>query len=260
MLQAADADAESLKWLKDVDPMSGEQTWPTEEDLGPAPGDGVPGGDDDDDDMDEAPGDDAVSTKSRKSIYSEVQTQIDSLMATDISRLEKMTPEQREAERKHFEEQRKAALGEAGEERLFPDEVDYPIHIPARQRFMRYRGLASFRSSRWDPYESLPADYARIFQFHNIKATQKAVWAAYDDMPVPLDTYIRIVLKGVPKEQFDAACNALRLGNGFLTLSGLRRHEHKWSLMHYSLQFSSKYTQVAGSPGWYGEGCRDPPP
>lgn len=30
--------------------------------------------------------DDAVSTKSRKSIYTEIQTQIDSLMATDISR------------------------------------------------------------------------------------------------------------------------------------------------------------------------------
>uniref|UniRef100_A0A7S1NNU2 Ribosome biogenesis protein BMS1/TSR1 C-terminal domain-containing protein n=2 Tax=Eutreptiella gymnastica TaxID=73025 RepID=A0A7S1NNU2_9EUGL len=249
LLDAADEQAEPLTWVKDVDPMANEQTWPTDEELGPAPGDGV-GGDSDEDDVPMAipyENDDAVSTKSRKSIYTEIQTQIDSLMATDIRRLENMTEEEREAERKHYEAQRRQNLGLAGEDREFPDEVDAPWNIPARQRFLRYRGLASMRTSKWDPYENLPPDYARIFQFQNIKTTQKRAWMAFDDMPVPPDRYITIALKGVPRAQFDASYATLKARNGFVTLSGLRKHEHKWSVMHYNLQFSKQYSQPVKS-------------
>jgi 40S ribosome biogenesis protein Tsr1 and BMS1 C-terminal len=54
------------------------------------------------------------------------------------------------------------------DEKEFPDEVNTPDDIPARKRFARYRALRSFRSSPWDPQESLPRDYARIFQVSNI--------------------------------------------------------------------------------------------
>eukprot|EP00953_Heterococcus_sp_UTEX-ZZ885_P015065 8494-Heterococcus_DN1.PRE.3 len=50
------------------------------------------------------------------------------------------------------------------DEKEFPDEVNTPDDVPARKRFARYRALRSFRSSPWDPQESLPRDYARIFQ------------------------------------------------------------------------------------------------
>eukprot|EP00669_Euglena_mutabilis_P010158 TRINITY_DN4937_c0_g1_i1.p1 TRINITY_DN4937_c0_g1~~TRINITY_DN4937_c0_g1_i1.p1 ORF type:complete len:842 (-),score=314.04 TRINITY_DN4937_c0_g1_i1:212-2713(-) len=238
----AGADAEPLAWIKDVDPMANEQTWPTEEDLGDAPGD-LPDDSGEDDEMASAHGAETASTKSRRSLRTEVQTQIDSLVATDLSRLERMTPEQRETERKHFEEQRRTALGAATEDRDYPDEVDAPPHMPARHRFLRYRGLASFRTSKWDPYENLPLDYGRIFQFHNMRATQKRAWSMFEEMPVRPDSFVTLVLKGVPREAFDAACNSLGLDGGFLTVSGLRRHEHKWSIMHYNLQFSSRHTQ-----------------
>ena len=57
----------------------------------------------------------------------------------------------------------------------FPDEIDTPMDVPARTRFQRYRGLRSFRTSPWDPYENLPRDYARIFQFEDFKRTERAV-------------------------------------------------------------------------------------
>ena len=60
----------------------------------------------------------------------------------------------------------------------FPDEVDTPLDMPARVRFAKYRGLKSFRSSPWDPKESLPADYARIFQLANFSLSQKRAMKA----------------------------------------------------------------------------------
>lgn len=41
----------------------------------------------------------------------------------------------------------------------------------------RYRSLESFRQSPWDPKESLPRDYSRLFDLGNFKVTQKRVLA-----------------------------------------------------------------------------------
>ena len=57
----------------------------------------------------------------------------------------------------------------------FPDEVETPQDAAARVRFQRYRGLRSFRTSPWDPYENLPKDYSRIFQFEDYKRTERSV-------------------------------------------------------------------------------------
>ena len=57
----------------------------------------------------------------------------------------------------------------------FPDEIDTPKDVAARERFARYRGLRSFRTSPWDPYESLPLDYGRIFQFEDYDRTKRNV-------------------------------------------------------------------------------------
>jgi len=64
---------------------------------------------------------------------------------------------------------------EAADDAMFPDEVETPIDVPARDRFGRYRGLKSFRTSPWDPNESLPPSYARIFTLPHWRRTQRRV-------------------------------------------------------------------------------------
>jgi pre-rRNA-processing protein TSR1 len=70
-------------------------------------------------------------------------------------------------------EEKKRIRAMAKEDQEFPDEMDTPADVSARQRFGRYRALQSFRSSPWHPKENLPQDYARIFQFENFGATQR---------------------------------------------------------------------------------------
>lgn len=57
----------------------------------------------------------------------------------------------------------------------FPDEIDTPKDIAARTRFQRYRGLRSFRTSPWDPFENLPVDYGRIYRFENYEKSRRKV-------------------------------------------------------------------------------------
>lgn len=52
-------------------------------------------------------------------------------------------------------------------------QIDTPTDMPARDRFARYWGLKSWRSSPWDAREGLPQDYANTFAFENFKRAHK---------------------------------------------------------------------------------------
>jgi Uncharacterized conserved protein len=41
------------------------------------------------------------------------------------------------------------------DEREFADEVDYPTNISLRERFKKYSGLKSFRTTEWNPYVNI---------------------------------------------------------------------------------------------------------
>ncbi|KAL8455673.1 hypothetical protein Emag_000495 [Eimeria magna] len=74
--------------------------------------------------------------------------------------------QQMEADNEAYLAQRKEA---AQMESEFPDQIDTPLDIPAKERFQKYRGLKSFRSSPWAKNEDLPLGYGRIIDVSSIK-------------------------------------------------------------------------------------------
>lgn len=140
------------------------------------------------------------------------------------------------------------------DDQMFPDEVDTPEGIPARQRFDKYRGLKSFRTSAWDPKESLPLDYARVFAFENFRrAHKRAIEAvnkagtAGDPHGVPAGTYVQLQVAAVPAE---AAARVLQRvaasqqeGVAPLVVFGLLQHECKLSVQHYGVRKAASYEE-----------------
>jgi len=144
---------------------------------------------------------------------------------------EELTPNQRKAEIERLK-----AAHAADEE--FPDEVDTPTDVVARQRFDKYRGLKSLRTSPWDPKESLPSEYAKIFAFDNFARTQKSVLkkAKENDSGIPegcvnLGCFVRLHVLHVP------AASAEQLLSSYkkipVVTCGLLQHETKMSVLHF---------------------------
>lgn len=151
-----------------------------------------------------------------------------------------------EAEYLAYQEERKREREER-DDAEFPDEVDTPLEIPARTRFARYRGLKSFRTSPWDPYEDLPRDYARIFQFEDFHKTRRRVEGAALLDGVQPGFRVTVWIKDVPRA---AAVRARASNIGELpkldcavpfVLFGLLRHEHKKSVINFTVTRNTEY-------------------
>lgn len=137
-----------------------------------------------------------------------------------------------------MEEERRslAKLQAAKDDEIYPDEIDTPANIPAKERFRKYRGLESFRTSPWDVKENLPLDYARIYQFKSFDRTKRRIIKEaqeVDDGVMP-GWYIQIHVKNVPQATWNAHCSS---GYGeTLVLYGLLPHEHQMSVMNVCLK------------------------
>eukprot|EP01059_Diplonema_ambulator_P001831 TRINITY_DN11536_c2_g1_i1.p1 TRINITY_DN11536_c2_g1~~TRINITY_DN11536_c2_g1_i1.p1 ORF type:complete len:821 (+),score=306.16 TRINITY_DN11536_c2_g1_i1:142-2604(+) len=265
-LSVPNAEQEGLQYCQVPDPMEGEQTWPTEEELAEAERAEkkkkqkaekmmkvkVPKGFssyqaawvadpaqfEELDSNDEEEDDDKMDVKSRATtkysrVSSAAQTDVEEVLGGDwLAKDEAMTDEERAAELQRLREA-------SQDDRDFPDEVDTPMHIPSRMRFQKYRGLQSFRTSEWDPNESLPLDYARIFKFQNFRRTQKIALSTPEE-GVPVETRVTVILKSVPvtfmqawEERKDAP----------LVASGLLKHEQKYTVMHFLMQRNKEYDE-----------------
>eukprot|EP00919_Chromeraceae_sp_WS-2016_P058644 GHVR01139410.1.p1 GENE.GHVR01139410.1~~GHVR01139410.1.p1 ORF type:complete len:376 (+),score=124.96 GHVR01139410.1:68-1195(+) len=115
--------------------------------------------------------------------------------------------------------------------KLLPDEVIVPIDQKASQRYTRYRSLVSFRTSPWDPYESLPISFSRIHEFQNIKGTIKESHDTYSDwckeLPHLSGSLCVVYIQGVSPSTYGAH----PINEPFI-LSTLLPHERKITQCH----------------------------
>ncbi|KAK1225651.1 ribosome biogenesis protein tsr1 [Marasmius sp. AFHP31] len=277
-----ESSADSLVSTNDPDDMANEQTWPTEEEMnGNVEGEDrhnvpdanlgttpksvrrVPRGTSeyqatwivDDDDEDE----DAEEDKeNRNEVVMEedepeemVDLQPDEDMETDTNNRKSVNFDFEELDHEEEAKQLKTWRDRKREEEddlNFPDEIDTPQDVPARTRFQRYRGLRSFRTSPWDPYENLPRDYARIFQFEDYKRTERAVRrrAEQEEGVVEVRSYsllssgnppvmsarVSVYIRNVPQN----AANQTPF-----MLHALQQHEHKVSVLNFTVQRNTEY-------------------
>ncbi|XP_008547061.1 pre-rRNA-processing protein TSR1 homolog [Microplitis demolitor] len=264
VLERADPEKqESLEAENTPDPMDAEQTWPTAEELEEAKREQmekkntkrVPkgtsnyqaawiiddendeaGDGDENDDEDEVEGEDGGEKMAvDKDDWDEDASQADEEYET-MTVSEAPIDEQKYDEDMDLIEERQAMVRfkEAKEDAQFPDEVDTPQDIPARERFQKYRGLESFRTSPWDPKEDLPFDFGRIFQFKNFQRSTKLVFKENEVLiGAEPGSYITIHVKDVPKKLYDAYSSD---GQRQLIVFGLLPNEHKMSLLNIVLK------------------------
>lgn len=135
----------------------------------------------------------------------------------------------------HEERETLKKIKEARTDEMWPDEIDTPVDVPARDRFQKYRGLESFRTSPWDVKENLPSDYARIYQFKNFDRTKRRIIqeAAEVDGAVP-GWYITIHIMNVPQDKWRSYRSAMQSEN--LVVYGILPHEHKMSIVNVILK------------------------
>ncbi|KAK3154012.1 hypothetical protein QOZ80_2BG0184710 [Eleusine coracana subsp. coracana] len=253
------------------DPIAGEQTWPTEEEMKEAdisnkqrklvkrklpPGTSeyqaawIVDTDDEDGDSDNDSQDgsgmvideldhlDQGSDGSDIDAMSHFTAKFDEETGTEMADDENLTREQIETEIKKIKEAN-------ADDEEFPDEVETPLDVPAKKRFAKYRGLKSFRTSSWDPKESLPPGYARIFAFDNFTRTQKHVLAKVSELDrgtkdcAQVGSYVRLHVKNVPIDVASKLCHPSRRIP--LAVSGLLQHESKMSVLHFSIKKHDSY-------------------
>ncbi|GMH04660.1 hypothetical protein Nepgr_006500 [Nepenthes gracilis] len=262
------------------DPLAGEQTWPTEAEMAEAEKNQkqkkpkrrkLPQGtseyqaawildDTDEDDLDSSDNADEVdedmvldeeTAASHEQNFNNFDFDEDdgSLISRDSDRetdTDSVMMDGENLTREQIEDEIKKLKDAHAEEEEFPDEVDTPLDIPARKRFAKYRGLKSFRTSSWDPKESLPPEYARIFAFDNFSRTQKHVFAKALELEqdgredcIPAGSYARLHIKEVPV--IVASKIIMRAKTVPIITSGLLQHESKMSVLHFSIKKHDTY-------------------
>ncbi|EDV39958.1 uncharacterized protein Dana_GF10278 [Drosophila ananassae] len=257
------------------DPMDAEQTWPTEEEIaasqqetkkmklvkrvpkgyseyqaawipdveevedGDTKGDDDMSDDDDDDDEEDEDDEDFMSCDNKsfedecEKRDSDTEEYLDSVSVASEAAIN----DEKYDQQMDFQEERETLqkLQQARTDQLWPDEVDTPLDVPAHERFQKYRGLESFRTSPWDAKENLPADYARIYQFKNFDRTKRRILTEAKEFEGVLPGfYITLHVINVPASRWNAFKSAQLMDN--IIVYGMLPHEHQMCVMNVVLQ------------------------
>lgn len=254
---------ESLISTNEVDPMEGEQTWPTEEELKEAESQTlaktktrlVPKGTSayqaawilDDDEQGESDDEDSDNSDEEEDMMDDSMAPVDNV-SQDGNEYEDEEDEEYESmtvtdagdynydEKVDYKEEMDALekMQAARDDMLFPDEMDTPQDTSARVRFQKFRGLQSFRTSTWDYNENLPVDYSRIFQFQNFFHTKKRILKEEREGALP-GWYVIVHIKDVPRFLY----NSQLTSQSPLVLFGLLPHEQKMSVVNIVIKSHS---------------------
>ncbi|XP_067422063.1 pre-rRNA-processing protein TSR1 homolog [Emydura macquarii macquarii] len=250
---------ESLQSEVIPDPMEGEQTWPTEEELKEAEdslkerrkvvkvpkgtssyqaawivddgGDGSEEEEEEEEEDDDMEDEDLMEEASQAGESSEEEEEpgedeCETMTVGESARDDLYDEKLDEDEEQMLEKYKQARLDE-----MFPDEVDTPRNLPARVRFQKYRGLKSFRTSPWDPKENLPRDYARIFQFQDFSRTRKHVFRQIEREETEgaaVGWYVTLHICNVPVSVMESFRQGMPL-----VLFSLLPHEQKMSVLNF---------------------------
>ncbi|NXP38589.1 TSR1 protein, partial [Leiothrix lutea] len=235
LMKADPSKQESLQSEVVPDPMEGEQTWPTEEELQEAEDslkanrrvvkvpkgtskyqaawivdDGEEGSekDDDDDDDEDDDMDDDLMEEAVSQVLQELIVQVISRPLLHV--LGKFCPSNLICQCKGMMQSQ---------------------DLPGFPLFQKYRGLKSFRTSPWDPKENLPRDYARIFQFQDFSRTRKNLFRQIEKEEAEgasVGWYVTLHVCNVPVSVMES----FKEGKP-LVLFSLLPHEQKMSVLNF---------------------------
>ena len=128
------------------------------------------------------------------------------------------------------------AKREAEDDAEFPDEIELPPHICARERLARYRGLRSFQRSPWETEEDRfhePSEWRRLLEISGYRSSaSKTVREAVAGGVKP-GTRVHVHVRNVPV--------ALAQTSTPVALFSLLRHEHKQTACNYSIKLDSSH-------------------
>ncbi|KAK0395190.1 hypothetical protein QR680_001164 [Steinernema hermaphroditum] len=125
----------------------------------------------------------------------------------------------------------------------FPDEIDTPIDVPARERFQKYRAVANFRSSVWDPKENLPHEYSHIYSMENFKQARKIALSHPERVPNELQrgVLVSIYLSNVVEQELFAKYGRPDGSFGPVVAYQLLDYEHCRTAFHMRLKKCDSY-------------------
>ena len=142
-------------------------------------------------------------------------------------------------EAEELEAYRALRKNEAADDLEFPDEIELHPNVLARERLARYRGLKSLRTSIWETEEDKahePAEWNRLLQVSNYKGAKSQVIREALVGGVKPGTRVHVYLQDVPLSLRDTLSPSTTL-----TLFSLLQHEHKQTVMNFSITLSSDY-------------------
>jgi pre-rRNA-processing protein TSR1 len=128
---------------------------------------------------------------------------------------------------------------ELEEEREFPDEIELPPNVLARERLARYRGLKSLRTSKWETSEDRPwqpEDWERLARIQDYRCTKNRCINEALAGGVAPGTKVLVYLRNGSVEVVEAFRPERPM-----VLWGLLRHEHKQAVVNVSITASTDY-------------------